>query len=112
MCPVTKTEFNGLQPFVCIWTTGFILSMKAIKEMGLKFLQDEYGPFSEVDIVALIPLDNELPEQIQQMKNRRTNSKINKKKRNLQIEKEQQKKRKNIDTHDSQQTGDFYIKLS
>ncbi len=50
---------NGLIPFVVIWSTGFVLSEKAVKEVGINDLQDEYGPFNEKDIVKLLPLEAE-----------------------------------------------------
>lgn len=44
-------EFNGIQPFVFIWSTGWVLSEKAVREIGVEGLNAEYGPFSESDII-------------------------------------------------------------
>jgi hypothetical protein len=63
ICPVTKMEFNGLQPFIALWSTGFVLSEKAIKEVGIDGLQDEYGPFTTQDIIKLVPLESEMDAQ-------------------------------------------------
>ncbi|CAM9160563.1 unnamed protein product [Ectocarpus fasciculatus] len=53
-CPVTQMDFNGIHPFVCIWTSGWVLSEKAIREIGIAGLQGEYGPFVENDIIRFI----------------------------------------------------------
>jgi hypothetical protein len=50
-CPVTQMDFNGLHPFVAIWPTGWVLSEKAVRELGVGALQEEYGPFAEDDII-------------------------------------------------------------
>ena len=36
MCPITQQPFNGILPFVFIWTTGHVLSEKAVKELGVE----------------------------------------------------------------------------
>lgn len=59
ICPITKVEFNGQHPFVVIWPTGYVLSEKAIREVGLDNLQEEYGPFMAIDVVRLLPCDGE-----------------------------------------------------
>ena len=60
MCPVTQLPLNGLYNFIVIWTTGYVLSEKAIREIGHDGLQLEYGPFSSDDIVGLLPPEDEL----------------------------------------------------
>lgn len=50
-CPVTRVEMNGVHPFVVVWTTGHVLSEKALKEVGAGALQVEYGPFAEEDVI-------------------------------------------------------------
>lgn len=79
-CPVTKMEFNGNHPFVAIWTTGHVLSEKAIKEVGIEAMQEEYGPFSEDDIIKLIPTPSELEGQTARMVARRSKRKADKRK--------------------------------
>jgi hypothetical protein len=78
ICPITKMEMNGSLPFVVIWTTGYVLSEKAIKEIGLEGLQMEYGPFAMEDVVRIAPLEEERESQIQSMISRRKRSKIQK----------------------------------
>eukprot|EP01039_Chlorochromonas_danica_P005556 gene5556-6118_t len=79
MCPVTNQEFNGLYPFYVIWTTGWVISEKAIKELGIESLQSEYGPFTEQDLVRLIPQDIEMDAQRAAMHDRRAAAKASKK---------------------------------
>lgn len=78
-CPISNTEFNGLNPFVVIWTNGRVLSEKAMREMGgIDHLQVEYGPFTELDLVRLLPLTGEeCLLQTQHMEKRRTARKVN-----------------------------------
>lgn len=71
ICPVTRTEFSGSLPFVVIWASGTVMSEKALKEIGVEGLQAEYGPFSPLDIVKLVPLDEELDLQRERMIARR-----------------------------------------
>jgi hypothetical protein len=88
-CPITKMELNGNHPFVAIWTTGFVLSEKAIKELGIESLQEEYGPFAFEDLVKLIPTSFEIEEQTAQMvarRNRRKSEKADKKAHKLATE--------------------------
>ncbi|CAN0426355.1 unnamed protein product [Pylaiella littoralis] len=59
MCPVTLQEMNGAHAFVVLMTTGWVMSEKATKEVGVAGLQEEYGPFTEDDIVGLAPTDEE-----------------------------------------------------
>ena len=70
-CPITMTEFSGQHPFVLIWSTGKVVSEKALKEIGVDGLQSEYGPFTADDIVRLIPTDEEKEKNVQAMLQRR-----------------------------------------
>jgi len=81
MCPITQQAFNGLLPFVCIWTTGHVLSEKAIQEMGTEALQDEYGPFEKDDMFKLLPYDHEIDGIVASMSARRKLEKDSKKKK-------------------------------
>lgn len=45
-CPVTQVEFNGIQPFVVLWNSGWVLSESAIRELGIQALTGEYGSFT------------------------------------------------------------------
>lgn len=61
VCPITMLEFNGLNHFVFLWSTGYVLSNKALQEVGSDALQAEYGPFTESDIIPLLPPDEDIP---------------------------------------------------
>ena len=74
VCPVTSMEFNGLHPFVVIWSTGFVVSEKAIREIGVDGLQQDYGPFLADDICHLIPNEDDSKTQKIEMENRRENA--------------------------------------
>ena len=87
ICPLTKQEFGGLHPFLAIWSTGYVLSEKAVKEMGTEALQEEFGPFSAIDLVKLLPLESELDEQRALMHRRRELHKANKKEKKDKKEK-------------------------
>lgn len=56
VCPLTGQDFNGVSPFVCIWTTGHVISEKALFELSAEALQAEYGPFDTDDLVNILPL--------------------------------------------------------
>ena len=79
ICPITGDEFNGIIPFCVIWSTGYVLSERAIREMGIERLQAEYGPFRPLDIIRLIAI---LPEEIELLRsnmNIRHAERVNKK---------------------------------
>jgi hypothetical protein len=60
ICPVLRSpEFNGMTQFVYLKTTGVVMSEKAVREMGIDSLQDEYGPFTVEDVVKIIPSSEE-----------------------------------------------------
>jgi hypothetical protein len=54
-CPVTGDAFNGIVPFIFIWSSGYVLSERAIRELGIESLQGEYGPFNAIDIIKINP---------------------------------------------------------
>ena len=60
LCPITQLPFNGVNSFVALWSTGYVLTEKSIRELGIDSLQSEYGPFDENDIVHLLPSEEEL----------------------------------------------------
>lgn len=75
VCPITSIELNGLQPAFLIvkkkekkrkneknGSNGQqnedqpnVLSEKAIKQMGVEALQEDYGPFAKEDLIRLAP---------------------------------------------------------
>lgn len=79
MCPVTGLLLNGIHPFIVIWTTGWVLAEKAIRELGIDALQPEYGPFTIHDLVKLLPGEEEFAVQRTQMETRRETMKAEKK---------------------------------
>lgn len=99
ICPITKMELNGNLPFVAVWATGYVLSEKAIRELGVEALQDEYGPFTTDDLVKLLPTRFEIDEQTAQMVARRNKRKAEKKssKEGVDGEGNGSKKRKHAD---------------
>lgn len=74
-CPITQEPFNGALPFVVIWTTGHVLSEKAIREMGVDELQVEYGPFHPNDVVKLLPAQHEIEEIMATIESKRREKK-------------------------------------
>ena len=88
MCPITKIEFNGIHPFMAIWTTGYVISEKAIKSLGIEGLQ-EYGPFTEDDLIRLLPsTSDETDSSIRKMVYRRNQAKVLKKIKSKEDKKE------------------------
>lgn len=51
-CPLGGTQFNGIIPFIALWSTGYVLSEKAFRELGAAALQGDYGPFSTGDVAG------------------------------------------------------------
>lgn len=99
VCPITKQEFGGLHPFYALWSTGHVLSDKAIKEMGTESLQEEYGPFTAIDLVKLLPLESEQDDQRAAMHRRRELIKANKKDK-------KEKKSSSSTVHDGEQVSE------
>jgi len=104
ICPVTRVEFNGSLPFVLIWSTGYVLSDKAIREVGIESLQSEYGPFNETDIIKLIPRDDELVQLKNDMKIRRENA-LNDKKRKRDTKNESKKEGENTNSNSNNKSS-------
>lgn len=74
-CPVTGAPLDGSKPFVVVRTTGWIVSQKAVEELGLTALQEEYGPFEADDLVRLAPDRDEAAELRRRMLARRARRK-------------------------------------
>lgn len=81
ICPVARVEMNAKQPFVVIRSTGWVLSERALKEVGAASLQDEYGPFDSDDLIRLVPDEEEETELRRRMNERRSKSKKEKKRK-------------------------------
>jgi len=79
ICPITREEFNGLHSFVVIWSTGFVISEKALKVMGIEGLQADFGPFTSDDVVKLLPSTDEVPTILKKLNEKRENEKLSKK---------------------------------
>ena len=96
-CPVTGLLLNGIHPFVVIWTTGWVLSEKAIRELGIDALQPEYGPFGINDVIKLIPGEEEFVTQRTNMETRREATKSEKK----NDSKKNKRSTTGVDNHDT-----------
>jgi hypothetical protein len=90
ICPITGDEFNGSTPFSFVWTTGFVLSDRGIRELGIESLQTEYGPFTITDLIKINPLPEDLPALRAQMEVRRTERTHKKRKRDKNANDESQ----------------------
>lgn len=88
ICPISQTEFNGMNPFFVIWTTGHVISGLALKSMGIDALQADFGPFGQDDLVKLIPLESELPviiTKLQELIEKRQEKKAKKKRKHEEL---------------------------
>jgi len=76
-CPISGTELNGSQPCFAIAPIQTkkkknknaildkeekvnVLSQQGMREIGMESLQEEYGPFSEDDLIRLAPSDKDM----------------------------------------------------
>lgn len=113
VCPVTTLEFNGLNSFYCIWTTGFVISEKAIRELGIESLQSEYGPFVNEDLIKLLPNEEELLQLKEKLLEKKRIEKLNKKdkKKKRSSDESQQKEivDSNIDNSEGKITEDDQV---
>ncbi|GAB5034780.1 rtf2 homolog [Nannochloropsis oceanica] len=82
ICPVARVEMNAKQPFVVIRSTGWVLSERALKEIGEASLQDEYGPFDVADdLIQLVPDEEEENRLRRRMNDRRSKAKKERKRK-------------------------------
>lgn len=81
ICPVTRIEMNARQSFVVIRTTGWVVSDRAIREIGIPNLQQEYGPFTADDIIRLVPEEDDEKILRDKMMERRSKAKKEKKRK-------------------------------
>ena len=79
ICPVTRVEMNAKQPFAVLRTTGWVLSERALREIGAANLQAEYGPFEADDVIRLVPEEDVEKELRGRMEERRAKAKSEKK---------------------------------
>ena len=98
ICPITNVEMNGVNPFVLIRSSGHVISKKAIDELGMDELQEDYGSFSEQDLIQIgcVPeFDSAIISKLrEQMMQRKTKKK--KKNHEKQKEKTDQEKERHI----------------
>lgn len=78
-CPITGEPLDGSKPFVVVRTTGWILSQKAVDQLGVDALQAEYGPYSEDDLIRIAPDEDEAVELQLKMQRRRADAKARRK---------------------------------
>lgn len=98
-CPVTQMELNGIQPAFLIVKKKSksvsqdsdqvnVISEKAIKEMGLDALQEEYGPFELSSCIRLAPpasIMDEIKAKIEEKRSEKISSN-KKKKRKMEVQ--------------------------
>lgn len=101
ICPITRQDFNGCHPFVLIWNTGWLLSEKAVREMGIETLQIEYGPFGQDDIVTALPLEEQMAASNHMMTIRYAKTASSKK-----ISNEEKKRKRAIESQDDPTSKD------
>jgi hypothetical protein len=87
-CPIANVEMNGRYPFVVLRKKKKssissssssaeekpcvnVISEKALKQVGIAALQDEYGPFDEEDVIKLVPSEEEREYLVHKMQSRR-----------------------------------------
>ncbi len=102
ICPVTLAELTSGNPFCLIFTTGWILSARAIREVGIEGLQEEYGPFSRDDIVRLAPSSEERNDMRSRLLDRRQRLKEEKR---AKKELKRGRVHNNVDRHSSSKRG-------
>lgn len=78
-CPITGELLDGSKPFVVVSTTGWILSQKAVDQLGVDALKAEYGPFSEDDLIQIAPDEDEAAKLHLKMQRRRADAKARRK---------------------------------
>ena len=83
ICPVTGDVFNGSVPFSFIWTTSYVLSDRALRELGIDKLQAEYGPFTSNDVIRINPSAEEREVLQSKLSLRRVGKKSSESKRKL-----------------------------
>ena len=111
-CPITKQELDGLHPFFAIWTTGRVISDRAIKELGTAALQEEYGPFSGIDLVKLLPVEGDIDDQRAAMHRRREQHKSNHKKDKKEKKSKKDKKEKKEKKHKKHKDRDAWKNIA
>lgn len=77
MCPVTGLEMNGRFRFVFCFSTGKVISERAVKVLQKDL--NEAGRYKEDDLVLLNPSDEEIDDQTRRMAERRARVKAEKK---------------------------------
>lgn len=80
-CPVTGEVLDGSRHFVVSRSSGHVLSERAVSEVGVDALQQEYGPFTTADLVRVCPDDDVLRRLADEMLARRAAEKPGKKRK-------------------------------
>jgi hypothetical protein len=97
LCPVTQVELNGIQPAFLIVKKKSkgssqdsdqvnVISEKAMKEIGLEALNEQYGPFQLNDCIRLAPPASMMEEIKIQVEEKRSQKKISTKKKKRKME--------------------------
>lgn len=97
ICPVTGLEMNGRYKFCVLWTCGCVLSERALKEVPSDVCHKCAKPFTNDDIVLL------LPEEYSTQQVNEENMKVRRERAQLERErlKQEKKKRKASEAIDS-----------
>ncbi|XP_050456788.1 replication termination factor 2 [Cataglyphis hispanica] len=77
ICPVIGLEMNGKYKFCFLWSCGCVISERALKEVKSKLCHKCQQPFEEMDIVIL----NAEGDDVELMKKRAIDRKVNQKKK-------------------------------
>jgi hypothetical protein len=81
MCPITMQEFSGNHSFMVIWTSGAVLSEKAIMQSNLELNQCPVTsvPFEKSDLIQIAPDEKKKKEMMATEETRRLEEKAAKK---------------------------------
>jgi len=125
ICPVTSIELSGMQPVFLIVQKKLkkkkkdknkdnddpkredqpnVLSEKAIKQMGIDALQEEYGPFDQDDLLRLAPPPGQILDNIK--------SRLEEKRIEQESEKTKKKRKLNKNSKEQNQKSLVPMKLA
>lgn len=78
-CPVTMAELNGKQPFVVLFSCGCVLSERALRAVQTTECLVCGKPYTEADVVTLLPSDEDYEEKQQKLLDAKAEEKQRKK---------------------------------
>ena len=101
ICPITRDEFNGHIPFCVIWTSGCVISHKALTQVPSSTCLVTGTPFTPDDVITLAPNERQLEELQHREQARVAAAKAKKKKRKSSKKAVRQAAATEIDAHTS-----------